>query len=1583
MIDLINILNGTGDTFCKFILAMLMQSGILIVLLYLIDLLIRKHVRAVFRYCIWMLVFVKLVLPPTLCVPTGIGYWCGLDSQPVNTQVSVDMPEMIVQPPKTQSPVITYDSTYIPPVQPIESESVVVAAVNPTISITWQAIVFLVWLVGLLVLSVLLFQRFLFVKSLLAQSDKANGRLDETLQQCCRQVGIRKNIELRLSKNMLSPAACGLFKPVILMPGSLLENLSSEKLRAVLIHELAHIKRGDLWINFIQTILQIIYFYNPLLWFANAVVRGLREKAVDEMVLTKLGDEADSYSSTLIDIAEIAFSKPHFSLRLVGVVESKKALSDRIKHILSRPFPKTAKLGIAGLMAIIITAAILLPMAKAGPSGANDKFKAVLSNGLTVELVGVHLRNAENKTWWQPDGSKLGESIETVDLSSYDSVDPAYDFVFKTSGDGAFKVESIKGSNVIFGVQVPGRADMTGCRGHINESVRKTNIKIASPSGKWKTIVKSAGGGSVSGKMNGKTIVLAAAEQAGDSVIISCSNIETYKNATRIIAIDSKGNEITGKIKTDTGVDGLRQRTIRFVGFNLSDIKEFKFQTCPYEYFTFENVSLKPGHKTDVQIESPNSDNKQKLALEEDQNFKFGNNKEFILPADYHFLNFEKGQIISNDDNDKDSKWAIETGVDIAVESKDSRLRLWGSGCVFAELLPQHWKTMTPEELSIVLDTYVLLGQIDIFKQLLPRTFAFKTRKGGAGILQITGFIQNPDGLKIRYKMVENDLNTKNTEIADDGSNAKDANDANIAAEGTEASENKESLSSSSTGAKAVKISEHWNVKTDLSQDVIDQRNKLLAEADSKIRSVLVELADKFPQLKKARDWEQDTLGHSAKGRIGIHLFHSDQGKIKTAQQAIPENDRYSVLIIVNEPPKEPTQLSMGLLYPNLGLVGQIGTTAGDPELDEALEKLVEEALEPLQSFNQSLNNNNAQLNEEQNIIWGQAVWGLQVAVEFIPEKRCYSFGEKIGIQFKIQNVSDETIILPTTTWRFGEESKCIITDKDEKTIPVNQAWFSGWSKVDRHEILPGEVVTIKATSLMLFADDSYPEANQMVGYWATVEPGNYSIQFELQFPDISRKDAQGNTIVPLPNDWHGTLTTGAKKLCMTSVSDMEKEAKTSQSPAEPNSANFEAPLNFNKDIPLGMVVGTKEQPDIIKIDSIRFEMRGDQIVHKLYGFFLRPWPHTDWRFRFELVDGSGSIVGSIKYNMHNRGRSETQTTNEPEPVESDFCPIGTKGLTEANNPARFVISIEQKRLETENITRRYNIRGTVMDATENMPDEFWKEFEAAQTPEEADKVFKKDWGYSQVPLSNVTITLKGNSLTKETVLDSQGKFEFLDLLGPTFGPYGGMVSCETYEIFAQIPVQHDANEQSRMMPVKQYVKLDSDKNITLKLRKDLITIKGKITDANGQPISGAKIIARLGINDHAMDGYWENHTPPKWVAVSKDDGSYELEGIEPQTNFYRVGGYLYSGRPYTYVDIHVKASGFAQDGNNITKVPLISEDMLYQARRFWKLANQIAQRADRPEMHEKKELNLPSVNGNTITGIHIVLERVGAVIQE
>ena len=71
----INLLNSVGHAFCIHAWSAFVQSSVLIVVLLALDFLLRKRVRAVVRYSVWLLIFVKLLLPPTLALPTGIGYY--------------------------------------------------------------------------------------------------------------------------------------------------------------------------------------------------------------------------------------------------------------------------------------------------------------------------------------------------------------------------------------------------------------------------------------------------------------------------------------------------------------------------------------------------------------------------------------------------------------------------------------------------------------------------------------------------------------------------------------------------------------------------------------------------------------------------------------------------------------------------------------------------------------------------------------------------------------------------------------------------------------------------------------------------------------------------------------------------------------------------------------------------------------------------------------------------------------------------------------------------------------------------------------------------------------------------------------------------------------------------------------------------------------------------------------------------------------------------------------------------------------------------------------------------------------------
>ncbi|UCD49117.1 MAG: M56 family metallopeptidase [Phycisphaerales bacterium] len=361
-------LNRIGQGFCEHAAGMFIQASLLVIILLSVDVILRKHARATLRYWIWMLLVVKLLLPVSFSIPTGIGSW----SQPyVRSALQTIQRAVASRDRAAQEPAgVLSTASSIPSLPEPDSlasttKPVEVAAVGPE-DLTWQGGVFLLWCAGVLILSGRMLQRWRFVKRLGSRGQPAPDELVEALDRCLPLAGMSRRIEIRILPNTGSPAVCGLLRPVILMPKGLLSRLSAENLKAVLLHELVHIQRGDLWLSCLQTVLQIVYFYNPLVWLANASVRRIREQAVDETVLVALGAQAESYGNTLIDIAEMAFSRVSPALRLVGVAESRKSLEGRIKHMVTRPIPRNARMRVRDVLVVVAIGAILLPMAAAG-----------------------------------------------------------------------------------------------------------------------------------------------------------------------------------------------------------------------------------------------------------------------------------------------------------------------------------------------------------------------------------------------------------------------------------------------------------------------------------------------------------------------------------------------------------------------------------------------------------------------------------------------------------------------------------------------------------------------------------------------------------------------------------------------------------------------------------------------------------------------------------------------------------------------------------------------------------------------------------------------------------------------------------------------------------------------------------------------------------------------------------------------------------------------------------------------------------------------------------------------------------------
>jgi beta-lactamase regulating signal transducer with metallopeptidase domain len=185
--------------------------------------------------------------------------------------------------------------------------------------LTWQGAAFLLWLAGAALMSGVLIHRALAACKQVDKTLAANHLMNDILAYCRKRMGIQGPVRLRIGAEGTAPVVCGLVSPVIVVPRNLAPTLGSRHLRDVLFHELAHVKRHDLWVNLAQNVLQVLYFYNPLLLVLNAVIRRLREEAADETVLDTTGDPDHAYADRLAEVATLATKPPAPSLNLVGV----------------------------------------------------------------------------------------------------------------------------------------------------------------------------------------------------------------------------------------------------------------------------------------------------------------------------------------------------------------------------------------------------------------------------------------------------------------------------------------------------------------------------------------------------------------------------------------------------------------------------------------------------------------------------------------------------------------------------------------------------------------------------------------------------------------------------------------------------------------------------------------------------------------------------------------------------------------------------------------------------------------------------------------------------------------------------------------------------------------------------------------------------------------------------------------------------------------------------------------------------------------------------------------------------------------
>lgn len=126
-----------------------------------------------------------------------------------------------------------------------------------------------------------------------------------TLQRAAASLRLRAIPAVAWCREVATPTVVGILKPTILLPLSLASGLSSQQVEMLLLHELAHLRRHDHWINLAQWIIETLLFFHPGVWWLSARIRTERELACDDMVLSA-GIERADYAESLLSMAELS-----------------------------------------------------------------------------------------------------------------------------------------------------------------------------------------------------------------------------------------------------------------------------------------------------------------------------------------------------------------------------------------------------------------------------------------------------------------------------------------------------------------------------------------------------------------------------------------------------------------------------------------------------------------------------------------------------------------------------------------------------------------------------------------------------------------------------------------------------------------------------------------------------------------------------------------------------------------------------------------------------------------------------------------------------------------------------------------------------------------------------------------------------------------------------------------------------------------------------------------------------------------------------------------------------------------------------
>ncbi|RMG46779.1 MAG: TonB family protein [Acidobacteria bacterium] len=288
------------------------QAAIAIALVLLAALALRRAAPRV-RYALWLVVLLRLALPLPLSSPLGL---LTRGSQPPGPAPAAPA----LQVTAVSRPAVPGDAA---------PETRDRGGVEP-LPLAGLAI----WAAGASFLAALALVRSAGTRRAIRRAARPPGALRDELAALARNVGLKRLPEVRVvgaADGLSAPAVFGLVRPVVLLPAATGTLWTAEERRAVLMHELVHLRRLDHLVHAVQAFVRCIYFFHPLVWLLNARLAVERELACDDEVVGRTG-RPRAYARALLRLAENRRT-PALAVAGVGMAERPLSLPRRLERM--------------------------------------------------------------------------------------------------------------------------------------------------------------------------------------------------------------------------------------------------------------------------------------------------------------------------------------------------------------------------------------------------------------------------------------------------------------------------------------------------------------------------------------------------------------------------------------------------------------------------------------------------------------------------------------------------------------------------------------------------------------------------------------------------------------------------------------------------------------------------------------------------------------------------------------------------------------------------------------------------------------------------------------------------------------------------------------------------------------------------------------------------------------------------------------------------------------------------------------------------------------------------------------------------